>query len=230
MTFFKCIYPFMFTFVNYLKQSSVVKTNSITYQYPKAPLMEFPDFTCALKDQLLLLGDSGVGKSTLLHLLGGLLTPKSGSILFNDTNIATLKNEELDRFRGRNVGIIFQQNHFVKSLTVLENLALAQKMAKSKGDINKGREILEKLNMGDKIHSKTNELSEGQKQRVAIARALINNPKLILADEPTSALDDKNCNEVIALLQEQASIANAALIIVTHDSRLKSIIPNQITL
>ena len=107
---------------------------------------------------------------------------------------------------------------------------MSQYFSGGKEDVNKCKSLLDRLNIGDKAKKSINTLSEGQKQRVAIARALANSPKLILADEPTSALDDDNCKEVISLLEEQAELAGAALVIVTHDARLKDIIPNQITL
>ncbi len=182
------------------------------------------------KEQLLVLGSSGVGKSTLLHLLGGLLTIKHGSIELDGQDMTQLANEKLDRFRGEKIGIVFQKNHFIASLSVMENLKVAQYFSNKKEDEAKCMSLLERLNIADKAYKSINTLSEGQKQRVAIARALANNPKLLLADEPTSALDDDNCKEVITLLEEQAEITGAALVIVTHDARLKDIIPNQITL
>ena len=124
---------------------------------------------------------------------------------------------------------VFQKNHFVASLSVLENLKIAQFFG-GKEDEQKCKDLLKRLNILDKANKSINILSEGEKQRVAIARALVNNPALILADEPTSALDDANCGEVIDLLEEQAGEAGAALVIVTHDTRLKEKVSNQLTL
>jgi len=208
----------------------VLRTNELMYSYPNGESFSFPDIHCASKDQLLILGDSGVGKSTLLHLLGGLLTSKKGSILLGDQDLSKLDRKELDKFRGDNIGIIFQKNHFISALTVMENLVAGQYFSGTKVDKKRCQALLDRLNIGNKANESINKLSEGQKQRVAIARALVNNPKLILADEPTSALDDKNCSEVIKLLEEQAKDAGAALVIVTHDKRLKDLIPHQITL
>ena len=127
----------------------------------------------------------------------------------------------MDHFRGKNIGIVFQKSYFVRALTVEENLALTQKLAGLPVSKNRIKELLDRLNIGHKLNSKTDSLSQGEQQRVAIARALINKPAIILADEPTSALDDHNCDQVIDLLVKQAQEEQATLLIVTHDGRLK---------
>jgi ABC-type lipoprotein export system ATPase subunit len=197
-------------------------TKNLIFEYAASAPMSFPDLTLQRGDQGLLLGQSGSGKTTLLHLLGGLLSPKSGDIQINDQNFSLLRGAELDRFRGKNIGIIFQTAHFIRSLTVEENLLLAQQLAGLKTDKLLISRFLQKLNLDHKLKSKPNELSIGEAQRANIARALINTPSVILADEPTSALDDKNAEEVIQLLEQQAAEANATLLIVTHDGRLKN--------
>lgn len=171
-----------------------------------------------------------MGKSTLLHLLGGLLTAQSGVISIDGNDMTALQGGRLDKFRGDHIGIIFQKNHFVASLSVVENLMIAQHFGSGSEDRNRCLALLDQLGMREKADEKISSLSEGQKQRVAIARALVNTPKVILADEPTSALDDENCLKVIKILEDQAKAADAALVIVTHDARLKDVVPNQITL
>ena len=208
----------------------MLSTKALEYSYDKKQQLRFPDFTCQRGEQWLILGQSGCGKTTLLHLLGGLMPPQKGEILINDTEIGKLSSAKLDQFRGKNIGIIFQKSHFVKSISVEENIALAQRLAGIPIDRKRIKTILEQLNLGHKLQAKTSNLSQGEQQRVAIARAIINKPTVILADEPTSALDDKNCTEVIRLLEQQAKEANAALLIVTHDTRLKELISNQIEL
>ncbi len=208
----------------------MISTNNLKFKYPGGTEIVFPDINCQAKDILLVLGSSGVGKTTLLHLLGGLLTTQYGSIHIEDTEINKLSGSKLDAFRGQNIGIVFQQNHFVDSLTVLENVILAQSLAGYKTDKSVALNLLSRLNIGHKAKSNISDLSQGEKQRVAIARALINQPRLILADEPTSALDDHNCTEVLNLLHEQAKAAGSALVIVTHDTRLKDIISNRVIL
>ena len=208
----------------------MIKTSDLTYQYPQGPTFSFPDFECHSGDKLLILGKSGIGKSTLLNLLGGLTKAKTGKIFIDDNEVSKYSISKLDAFRGANIGIIFQKNHFISSISVIENLLLTQKLAGIKIDRKRCKQLLEDLGIADKADKKVNNLSEGEKQRVSIARAVVTSPKLILADEPTSALDDENCQKVIDLMETQAKKVGAALLIVTHDNRLKDIIDNQIVL
>ena len=209
----------------------MLSTQDISYRYtPTNPVLQFPDIQCLPGEHWLLLGQSGSGKTTLLHILGGLRTPDKGSVRINQTEINQLSSAKLDQFRGEHIGIVFQQAYFVKSLTVAENLKLAQSLAGKKANMTAIKEILGQLNLDDKIHAKTGSLSVGERQRVAIARAVINQPSVILADEPTSALDDENTDRVIQLLRQQAGAVNATLLIVTHDNRLTSVFDKQIQL
>lgn len=208
----------------------MILTESLSYKYTGGKPIIFPDINCDSGDSVLLLGKSGVGKSTLLHLLGGILHLQKGNITIGGIDMSTLTGEKMDVFRGQNIGMVFQQNHFVSALNVIDNLLLAQYLAGKNQDPKKAYELLENLNIDSKSKSKIHQLSQGEKQRVGIARALINNPKLLLADEPTSALDDINCLEVVKLLKNQAKSHGSALIIVTHDTRLKESFNNQIDL
>ena len=209
----------------------MLKAENLTYSYTESgPKMTFPDIDCPTGEHWLLLGQSGSGKTTLLHLLAGLRTPGSGMVTIHNTVINQLSISQLDAFRGRHIGIIFQQSHFVRSLNVEENLALAQNLAGLPVDRKKIRELLERLNIGHKTKSRTSALSQGEQQRVAIARALVNQPYIIFADEPTSALDDTNTGEVVQLLIEQSEAAGANLLVVTHDNRLKERFSKHITI
>lgn len=207
-------------------------TKNLSYQYSGTdkPLLKFPDINCGDGEQWLLLGQSGSGKTTLLQLLAGLRTPKTGEVIIKDTLINQLNTRTLDYFRGQYVGVVFQQSHFVRSLTVIENLALARHLAGLEPDKDLIRSLLAQLNVEHKLNARPQELSVGEQQRVAIARALVNQPNFILADEPTSALDDKNTEQVVGLLRQQAEQAGATLLVVTHDNRLKTIFDQQITL
>jgi len=154
-------------------------------------------------------------------LLSGLLKPNSGDVDVENENISKMSGATLDKFRGTNIGIVFQTPHFIEALTVKENLTLTQTLAGKSKDVNKVKRLLADLGVESKLNAKLNALSVGEKQRISIARALVNSPALILADEPTSALDDKNCDVVLKLVREQAKKHNSTLLIVTHDNRLK---------
>ena len=198
----------------------MIKTKGVKFNYDNQVFFDFPDINLKSGENLLIIGNSGIGKTTLLHLLAGLLKLNSGSIELFGKELRKLSSYQLDRFRKNNIGIIFQRPHFVNSLTVKENLQLAQYIADKKDD-DRIESILKNLNIFDKSNKITNKLSQGEKQRASIALAIVNSPKLILADEPTSSLDDNNCSNVIELLKKQATEFGAQLIVITHDSRLK---------
>jgi len=208
----------------------MLETINLSHKYQKEEPMHFPDIQCAKGESILILGQSGVGKTTLLHILAGLLKPKNGEVILDNQKLYSLSKRNIDNYRGDNIGIVFQQAHFMSALTVQENILLAQKMAMGKENITQVHTVLENLQILHKKDSYPRNLSQGEKQRVSIARAIINSPKLILADEPTSALDDKTCNESIKLLEKQSKELGAALVIVTHDSRLKDLISKKIIL
>jgi putative ABC transport system ATP-binding protein len=205
-------------------------TKDLCYQYSNAQPICFPNLECQKGESILILGPSGTGKTTFLHLLGGLIRPTRGQLMLNHVDLGSLSDKNLDLFRGQNIGIVFQKPHFIKSLTVWENLLLAAALAGKKSDKKRMIDLLERLNIAHKSESKTDQLSQGEQQRVAIARALVNEPILILADEPTSALDDINGEEVAALLEDESKRLEAALLIVTHDNRLQTKFKKTITL
>ena len=192
--------------------------------------MIFPDIECKANEHALILGQSGVGKTTLLHLLGGILAPSKGEIIIGGTPMHKMSGKHLDKFRGKHIGLIFQKAHFIRSLTALENLLLTQDLSGNNPDKKQALHLLQRLAIDHKSNSKTHLMSVGEQQRLAIARALINKPDVILADEPSSALDDTNCFNMIHLLLEVANENNANLIIVTHDNRIKDLIEKKIFL
>lgn len=208
----------------------MLKTSNLSHSYSSSNTISYPDIDCKQGEELLILGESGTGKTTLLHLLGGILPVRSGSVVVDNKDLSKLSNKELDAFRGKEIGIVFQDSHFMKSLTILENIAIAQKLGGKDVKKSEIKKILNLLNIEDKADRYPNQLSRGEKQRAAIARAIINKPAIILADEPTSALDDKNCEEVIFLLKQTAQEVNASLLIVTHDARLMDRFENRVVL
>ena len=199
----------------------MIRTKGLNFNYNDQASFSFPDINLGKDENLLIIGSSGIGKTTLLHLLAGLLEADSGSINIYGQDISKLTQHQIDKFRGQNIGIVFQKPHFVNSLTVKENLQLAQYLG-NKVDKNRIVDILSSLGILEKENKKPKKLSQGEKQRASIAMAIVNSPKLILADEPTSSLDDENCDRVIKLLKKQASEFNAQLIVITHDNRLKN--------
>ena len=209
----------------------MISVSGVTFRYnPQATLLTFPDWQVAAGDHCLVLGNSGSGKTTLLHLLAGLRRPASGQVRVGDQNLAALSGAEIDRYRGRSIGLVFQQAHLISSLTVAQNLRLVQYLADLPQRATVVDEILASLQLTHRRHARPHTLSQGEAQRVAIARALLNRPQVILADEPTASLDDENCYRVLRLLRAQAERYRATLVIATHDQRLKQEMPYQLTL
>ena len=198
----------------------MLTTNNLQYQYPDGASFQFPNLTCADNSQWLVLGPSGSGKSTFLHLLAALLRPSAGELLLDGTSYGHLSARAGDQFRGKNIGMIFQRSYFVASLTVAENLDLAQRLAGQPVDKQGNRQLLEELGIGQHADRFPQHISIGEQQRASIARGLVNQPKLLLADEPTAALDAKNTAIVSRLLRERAEQLGAVLLVVTHDERL----------
>jgi ABC-type lipoprotein export system ATPase subunit len=208
----------------------MISTKNITFSYNKDQTFIMPDLFCQAGNTILVTGNSGKGKTTYLHILAGLLKPNSGEIVIDNKEITHLKGSKADKFRGRNIGVVFQKSHFIASLSVLENLEMASWLATGKKHKIRAKELLQKLDISEQAHKLPSQLSVGQQQRVSIARALMNEPKVLLADEPTSSLDDKNADNVIELLENLSKEYKTALIIVTHDSRIKEKFTNQITM
>ena len=173
-------------------------------------------------ENLAILGKSGVGKSTLLHLIGGLDRPTSGSVFFEDQNIYTYSDRQLDQFRNLEIGFIFQFHHLLPEFTALENIAIGGLIAKRNisETYSSASEILDYVDLADRSNHYPSELSGGERQRIAIGRALINQPKVILADEPTGNLDRKTSDDILDLLWDLNGRVNRTLILVTHDHGL----------
>ena len=176
----------------------------------------------AENDSVLVIGPSGCGKTTLLHLIAGLLLPARGKVVVRGQDLIALTPAQRDRFRGRNVGMVLQQFHLLPSLTALQNLTVAQSVAGWPVDRAGARALLDALGVSARPDAFPHALSVGQQQRVAIARALVNRPALLLADEPTSNLDDEACDAVAGLLLDASRKHGTALVIATHDSRLRA--------
>lgn len=181
---------------------------------------------------LALRGASGAGKSTLLHLLGGLDAPNLGEIWLAERNLATLSRRELARVRNQEIGFIFQAYYLLPELDALENVCLPARMARTNAEKAeaRGRELLARVGLKDRVDHKPYELSGGEQQRVAIARALINEPDVILADEPTGNLDSHTGEEIIELLVSLRQEKQTTLVIATHDAKVAARAPKLIEL
>jgi ABC-type lipoprotein export system ATPase subunit len=208
----------------------IISAENITFSYSKEQLFLMPNLYCSAGSTILITGDSGKGKTTYLHILAGLLKPTTGQIRIDGTDIVSLSESKNDKFRGQNIGVVFQKSHFISALTVLENLEMASWLALGKKNTERAIKLLEQLDITKQANKLPSQLSIGQQQRVSIARALMNEPKVLLADEPTSSLDNKNAEKVIELLTSLSKEYKAALVIVTHDGRIKEKFSNQITL
>lgn len=202
----------------------MINIKSLVHVYEQGRRIVFPDWEIADMEHWLLLGASGSGKSTLLNIISGLLKPTHGEVSVNGTNLYALSARSMDQFRGKNIGIVFQRPHLIQSLNVLDNLELAALMACVPIDTAHNLSLLNELGIADKAQNYPDQLSQGQLQRVSVARALVNKPDLLIADEPTSSLDDQNAAQVIEMLTMQAKANGAALVIATHDQRVRNYI------
>jgi ABC-type lipoprotein export system ATPase subunit len=183
-------------------------------------------------DFVALRGASGAGKSTLLHLLGGLDCPDQGEVWLAGRNLAVLSRKELADVRNTGVGFIFQAYYLLPELDALENVCLPARMARVPAHRAeaRGRELLARVGLAERVEHKPYELSGGEQQRVAIARALVNEPKLILADEPTGNLDSHTGQDIINLLCALRLEKNTTLVMATHDANLAARAPRVIEL
>jgi putative ABC transport system ATP-binding protein len=202
--------------------NTILKTENLTKSY-KIGKMEVPALrgvSIDIKEGefVAIMGPSGCGKSTLLHLLGGLLSPTSGSIIIDNEDLSKVTDAKRTEIRRRKIGFVFQRFNLFPTLTADGNLRLAEKIYSGNGgDAANRREILRLLKLEDKMHHKPLELSGGEQQRVALARAVINSPAIILADEPTGNLDTENSEIVLEMFRELNEKYNQTIIMITHN-------------
>ncbi len=177
-----------------------------------------------------IVGASGSGKSTLLHILGGVDEPTSGKVVLNGKDIYSLNDEEQSKLRRREIGLIYQFYNLIPTLNVRENILLPIKLDNGKYDINYFNELVDMLDLNNRITHLPSELSGGQQQRVAIARTLMSKPSVLLADEPTGNLDSQNSKEIMKLLTRANKIYHQTIIMVTHDKVLATYADRIITI
>ena len=173
-------------------------------------------------EKVSIMGKSGVGKSTFMHVMGTLDRPSSGKIFFEGRDVFKYPDHKLSAYRNQTIGFVFQFHYLLPDFTALENVAVPMRIARRSQQDSAARatEVLEQVGLGDRLDHKPGELSGGEQQRVAIARALVMNPKILLADEPTGNLDEQTSLGIHLLMKELNELYNTTLVVVTHDHRL----------
>lgn len=200
----------------------MIQGSELTKSYGKLQVLKGVNISISRGEVVSIVGASGAGKSTLLHILGTLDKPDSGTLQFDERNIASWSSSALAQFRNRHIGFIFQFHNLLPEFTALENICIPAFIGKTpRADAEKrGLELLSFLGLAERHDHKPAQLSGGEQQRVAVARALINNPDVILADEPSGNLDSKNARELHELFFRLRSEFNQSFVIVTHNEEL----------
>jgi len=206
----------------------MLAVSAVSHLYANMPVLAAPDFELARNEHCSLIGASGGGKTTLLHILAGILRPVSGNVMLAGEALYTADGRN-DRWRASRIGVIPQKLHLLPSLSALDNVRLAQYFI-GNADDGSARQLLVDLGVQARLHARPENLSVGEQQRVAIARAIVNKPSLLLADEPTSSLDDVNAERAIELLFEAARMTGALLVVATHDARILARFARQVHL
>jgi lipoprotein-releasing system ATP-binding protein len=188
----------------------------------KIEVLKTVDLDIRAGERIAVVGASGAGKTTLMHLLGGLDRPSSGSVSFAEKDIFRYSAQELDAFRNRSIGFVFQFHQLLPEFSALENVMMPQLIGRSskKEAERKAQEILVAVGLGHRLDHKPGQLSGGEQQRVAIARSLVMSPKLLLADEPTGNLDSVTSDEILALLDRLHADLDLTIVVVTHSEKV----------
>jgi putative ABC transport system ATP-binding protein len=189
------------------------------------PVLEIADFCLADGEQMALVGRSGCGKTTLLHVIAGISRPDSGSVKVDGMDLCLMTEAECDRFRAQHIGYVFQTFNLLPGFTALENVLLGMRFAGGRTDSARAKKLLERVGVAHRLHHKPAMLSVGEQQRVAVARALANRPKLLLADEPTANVDTGHQTQVFELLRDTCREESVALLLVTHSPELAARLP-----
>ena len=207
-----------------IKAESILKVSSLTksvqLEDKTLELLQPIDLTVNSGETIAIVGSSGSGKTTLLSILAGLDLPSSGEVYLKNHGLHQLNEEQRSQVRANHVGFIFQQFLLINSLTALENVMLPAELANIDDAESRGKELLEKVGLGDRLDHYPSQLSGGEQQRVAIARAFISKPDILFADEPTGNLDTKTGLHITQLLFELNEQLGTTLVLVTHDTKL----------
>ena len=179
-------------------------------------VLDIPRFEVAAGEQLAIVGRSGCGKTTLLHVIAGIARADSGKVLVDGIDLTSLSEAARDRVRAAKIGYVFQTFNLMPGFTALENVLLGMTFSRQKRSESRARELLQRVGLGARLKHRPNQLSVGEQQRVAVARALANHPRLLLADEPTANVDPKNQQAIVDLIRSTCRHEGVALIMVTH--------------
>jgi len=210
----------------------MIETRSITMNFGELQVLKGIDVSIGKGEIVTLVGPSGAGKTTFLHIMGTLLKPASGEVVINGKKVYGMTEKQLSRFRNQHIGFVFQFHHLLPEFTAIENVcipAFIKKVPRHEAE-KKARELLDFLGLGLRLEHKPGELSGGEQQRVAVARALINNPDIILADEPSGNLDSQNRKELHELFFSLRERYKQTIVIVTHDKDLASMSDRTLTM
>lgn len=200
----------------------MIEIRNITKSYDSLQVLKGIDLDIVPGEVVSIVGPSGAGKTTLLQIIGSLDRPDAGSVKYDNSDIFSLKEAQLARFRNQNIGFVFQFHQLLPEFTLLENVAMPALIggAKRSDAYERARELINYLGLKDRENHRPAELSGGERQRAAVARALINRPKVVLADEPSGSLDSKNRQELHKLFFDLRRDMNQTFVIVTHDETL----------
>ncbi len=182
----------------------------------RLPVLEIEAFNVAAGEQLAIVGRSGCGKTTLLHIIAGIARADRGEVLIDGIDLTQLSEAARDRVRAAKIGYVFQTFNLMPGFTALENVMLGMTFARRKGGETRARELLDRVGLSPRLRHRPNQLSVGEQQRVAVARALANQPRLLLADEPTANVDPKNQQQIVDLIRSTCEQERVALVMVTH--------------
>jgi len=180
------------------------------------PILNIPSLSIERGEQVVLLGESGGGKTTLLNVISGITGCDSGEVIIDGINLSVLPEVARDRLRARKIGIVFQTFNLLPAFSALENVLLGMSFSGQKVDRKRAHALLERVGLGHRLHQSPAKLSVGEQQRVAVARALANKPTVLLADEPTASVDPANQTKILEMIRENCREENCALVLVTH--------------
>ena len=181
-----------------------------------SPILDVPEYRVGAGELAVLIGPSGGGKTTLLHIIAGITKPDTGKVRLGGVEITRYSESGRDRVRAAKLGYVFQTFNLLPAFTALENVVLGMTFGLGKRNIQRAKELMDRVGLSHRMHSKPSTMSVGEQQRVAVARALANKPQLLLADEPTANIDPKHQQQIVDLIKQSCREENIAMVMVTH--------------